>query len=119
MSTEPINLLDQFLQILQQYDAVSKVLSAVAAPGGIWFWIDKCRNRIRVKSRCFGFVQGISFEVENIHAVLTSLELHFQVVVYTPKRDGQIYRFSIDGNDRKLPPHELRQIHGWQLAQQP
>ena len=105
--------------LLKDYDLPLKVIAAIAAPGGIWFWIDKFRNRIRVKVRGLGFprgdtsLRGLTFEAENISPTVTSFEPKFTVVGYTPMRKKLIYTFTLDGADRQLPPHESKQFIGW------
>jgi len=114
-----MSILDQAAQALQNYDNLLRVLGAIAAPGGIWFWIDKYRNRIRIKVRKFGLVKGdqsgrgISFELENVGASVTSLEPTFTVSAYSPKREYEVYNFRIEGDERRLSPHDLLPIQGW------
>lgn len=114
-----MNAIDSIMQSLQQYDSTLKLLGAIAAPGGIWFWIDKYRSRIRIKVRNFGLVRGdlsgrgISFELENVGNSNTSLEPIFSVSAYTPKRERQRFNFRIEGNERRLSPHDLLSVQGW------
>ena len=111
--------LDDIVGWIQHYDVAIKIVTAVAVPGGIWFWIDKYRNRIRIKVRRFELpardtsVRGIAFECENISGSLTSLEPTFTLTGYTPERGRQTYTFTIDGNDRQLPPHVPKQVLGF------
>lgn len=114
-----MSILDHIAKAALDYDAMLKILGALAAPGGVWFWIDKYRNRIRIKVRNFGFIRGdqsgrgISFELENVGSATTSLEPTFRVLAYSPERERQRYSFKVEGNDRKLEPHELKLIQGW------
>lgn len=104
---------------LKDNDLLFKAVVAIAAPGGIWFWIDKFRNRIRIKIRKLGFplgdtsIRGITFEAENISSVLTSFEPEFLLVGYSPERKKQTYTFRFDGSDRQLPSHVSKQFLGW------
>lgn len=104
---------------LKDNDLLLKAIVFLAAPGGIWFWIDKFRNRIRIKIRKLGFslgdtsTRGIKFEAENISAVLTSFEPEFSLVGYSPERKKQTFTFRFDGADRQLPSHVSKQFLGW------
>lgn len=112
-------LLNEIALWLKDNDAAIKVLATVAAPGGIWFWIDKFRNRIRIKVRKLGLppgntsIRGITFEAENVSSTITSFEPKFRLTGYSPERKRQTYTFTIDGNDRQLPSHVSKQILGW------
>lgn len=111
--------LAEIAALLNDYDVPLKVIAAIAAPGGIWFWIDKFRNRIRVKVRGLEFplgdnnLRGLTFEAENISPTVTSFEPNFTVVGYTPTRKKLIYTFALQGADRQLPPHVSKQFIGW------
>jgi hypothetical protein len=99
-------------------DLAIKAIATIAAPGGIWFWIDKFRNRIRIKVRKLGFPpgdassSGITFEAENVSSTLTSFEPKFTLIGYSPERQKQTYIFTIEGHDRQLTSHVSKQIVG-------
>ena len=103
---------------LKDHDAVFKTIATIAAPGGIWFWIDKFRNRIRIKVRQLGYSQvdtgiyGFSFEAENVSSVLTSFEPEFTLVGYSPERKKLNFTFRFEATDRQLPPHLSKQFLG-------
>lgn len=113
-----MSFLNEITVQLKDYDLIFKAVAAVAAPGGIWFWVDKYRNRIRIKVRAIRLprgdtsTRGITFEAENISSVLTSFEPEFSLTGYSPERVKQTYTFMIDGTDRQLPPHVLKTILG-------
>jgi hypothetical protein len=100
-------------------DLVIKSIATIAAPGGIWFWIDKFKNRIRIKIRRLGLphrdtsLRGITFEAENVSSTLTSFEPEFTLVGYSPERKKLTYTFRFDGTDRQLPSHVSKQFLGW------
>lgn len=104
---------------LKDNDLIIKAIATIGAPGGIWFWIDKYRNRISIKIRRLNFpldntsLRGITFEAENVSSVLTSFEPEFTLVGYSPERRKQIYTFRFDGTDRQLPSHVSKQFLGW------
>jgi hypothetical protein len=111
-----MSLLDQISLWLQHNDLVVKLLAVLATPGGIWFWIDKYRNRVRIRIRKLNLASGdtsvrrIAFEAENVSSVLTSLEPMFLLTGYSPERKKQTYQFTIEGNERQLPAYVLRQV---------
>lgn len=113
-----MSLLDQILLWLKNIDndLVAKLLAALATPGGIWFWIDKYRNRVRIRIRKLKLAdtsgRRIAFEAENVSSLLTSLEPTFLLTGYSPEKKKQTYRFTIEGNghERQLPAHVLRQV---------
>lgn len=113
-----MTLINDITQLLQQYDAILKVAGVIAAPGGIWFWVDKYRSRIRVNVRNFSFASsitsasGLTFEAENISSILTSLEPIFFVTSYTLKREKRVYKFKVEGDDRQLLPHLPKKFVG-------
>jgi len=114
-----MSLISELSLWLKDYDFAIKVIATVAAPGGIWFWIDKYRNRIRIKVRKLGLppgdtsIRGIAFEAENVSSTLTSFEPKFILTGYLPERKKQTYIFTIDGNDRQLPSHVSKQFTSW------
>ncbi len=114
-----MSVLNEISLWLKNNDVAIKVLATIAAPGGIWFWIDKFRNRIRIKIRKLGMplgdtsLRGIAIEVENISSTLTSFEPKFTLIGYSPEHKKQIYTFTFDCVDRQLPSHVSKQFHGW------
>ena len=114
-----MSLLTEISLLLKDNDLAIKALATIAAPGGIWFWIDKFRNRICIKIRKLGFprgdtsIRGITFEAENVSSTLTSFEPKFTLTGYSPERRKQTYTFTIDGADRQLPSHVSKQFVGW------
>lgn len=103
---------------LKEHDNIIKVVTAIAAPGGFWFYIDKFRSRIRIKVRKLDLtpldttIRKITFEAENVSSTLTSFEPHFTMTGYSPERKKQKYTFAFAGNDRQLPPHVSRLFTG-------
>lgn len=95
-----------------------RVLATLAAPGGIWFWIDRYRNRVRIKIRRLSLAEGrdrnpcVSFEAENIGSTLTSFEPEFSLVGYSAERKAVTFTFRFEGADRQLPPHAPKQFLG-------
>ena len=107
-----MTLLAEIAQLFKDNDFTIKVITVVAAPGGLWFYIDKFANRIRIKIRKLGFVsgdrtlRGIEFQAENISSSLTSVEPKFELKGYSTERSKQVFTFVIDAKqDRQLPPH--------------
>lgn len=102
----------------KDYDLAIKFIASIAAPGGLWFLIDKFKNRIRIKIRRLGPQLGdislleIRFEAENVSSTLTSFEPEFTLVGHSPERKKQIYIFKFDGADRQLPSHVSKQFLG-------
>ena len=113
------SILESLQSLLRDNDSLLKGVGVLAAPGGIWFWFDKYRNRIRLRIRNLNFVRGdssgrgLSFDIENLGSAGTSLEPTFTVTAYSPERTKAQYVFRINGNDRKLPPLEVKSIEGW------
>jgi hypothetical protein len=114
-----MSILTEISSLLQHNDLFIKGIATIAAPGGIWFWIDKFRNRIRIKVRKLGLapgdpsIRGITFEAENVSATLTSFEPKFTLTGYSPERKKQTYAFTIEGSDRQLPSHVSKQFLAW------
>ena len=61
------------LQFLTTYQAeILKIVGVALAPGGIWFWHEKYKNRVQIKVRKCDFamvdksLRGIEFKLENI-----------------------------------------------------
>src|ERR1022692_4393469 len=98
----------------QHQDAVTKFVFALAAPGGIWFWVDKIRNRVRIRIRDVRMigseVLGIAFEAENISSNLTSFEPRLLLTGYDTKRMKVSYTFTAFDDDRQLTPLVAKQI---------
>jgi hypothetical protein len=102
--------LEQLYNHLQQQE-VLKVLAALATPGGIWFWIDKYRNRVQIRVRNVRLVwsnlQYLGFEVENVSSIVTSYEPILQLTGYHSDQTGRTkfaYKFTAEMTDRQLAP---------------
>jgi hypothetical protein len=99
---------------------ILKTFTTLAAPGGIWFWIDKYRNRVRIRIRDLKLAltgsdpKAIAFEAENVSSMLNSYEPSLSLTGYHSEGDGKCtkfeYVFTENGNDRQLPPHIAKQI---------
>lgn len=113
-----MSLLTEISLWLKENDLYIKAIATIAAPGGIWFWIDKFRNRIRVKVRRLSLPPystspcGITFEAENVSSNLTSFEPNFTMTGYSSERKKQTYTFRIT-DDRQLPSHLPKGFFGW------
>jgi hypothetical protein len=113
-----MSIIEHISSWLKDYDNIIKVVTAIAAPGGFWFYIDKFRTRIRIKVRELDLtlfdttIRKITFEAENVSSILTSFEPYFTLTGYSPERKKQTYTFTIEGNDRQLPSHVSRHFTG-------
>ena len=114
--TPTMSLLEQISILAKDHAQLLAVLGALAAPGGVWFWVDKFRNRTKVVVRRFALEggafggRGVVMELENLGNQLTSLEPTFicSFVSKTGRRKQVIYRFQ--SHDRRLPPHEVKAL---------
>jgi len=97
-----------------------KILYALGGAGGIWFWIEKWLDRIRVRVRPIthsfddkpdGTLEvTIEFEVVNVGKAPTSLEPYIFCAGYEIKRRYRSARLDISETDRLLRPHTTRQF---------
>lgn len=91
-----------------------KILYLVGGTGGIWYWInqwrDRIRIRVRIRSETFDLKEEpnlevtAEYEIENIGSRVTSLEPTILISGYTPRRQYQQASFEIEDLERDLPP---------------
>ena len=109
-------MLPDLSALLREWDSVLKVLGALAAPGGLWFWIDKYRNRIRVKVRHAGFAtqgtdgRGLMLLVENIGSTATSTGPLLLISGRSEKREPFTLKYSLERAHAKLMPFDLVEL---------
>ncbi len=102
--------------LLADWDPFLKILGALAAPGGLWFWYDKFRNRVRLKVRSAGFTlgdtsgRGITLSVENAGSVATSTGPHITIVGRDRKRQAFRLDYRLIGQHAKLPPLDVVEL---------
>ena len=112
--TEITQFLDALSSLAKNHAQVLAILGAIASPGGIWFWVDKFRNRTKAVIRSVRLEQGalgaraLVLEVENISTLLTSLEPQILCTFVDLKNKRRRLIYAIQGKDRRLPPHELK-----------
>lgn len=103
--------------LLSNLDPALKVLGALATPGGLWFWWDKYRNRIRLRVRRAEFTRGetsgrgLTLVVENIGAVGTSTGPDMTVTGMNTKRQSFKLRYRLRGEHAKLLPLEVVELN--------
>lgn len=95
-----------------------KVLYILGGAGGVWFWIEKWLDRIRVRVRLLShsfdtkpdesLEVTVEFEVVNVGKLPTSLEPYVFCSGYEIKRRYQSVQLMISEQDRLLPPHATR-----------
>ena len=96
--------------LLRDLDPVLKVLGALAAPGGLWFWYDKYKNRVHIKIRQAGFTRGdtpgrgITLVVENIGSTATSTGPKLTIEGRNVKRESFRFDYRLLSDHAKLPP---------------
>lgn len=91
-----------------------KVLYLLGGAGGIWFWIEKWLDRIRLQVRVLSHSLDdqpdytevtLGFEVVNIGKSPTSLEPYVFCTGYDPKRQKTMAKLVITEAERLLPSH--------------
>lgn len=97
-----------------------KILYLLGGAGGVWFWIEKWRERIRISVRTVGHsfdtklgeLLAVEFEFEavNLGKWPTSLEPHVYCSGYIKQRQYEIGKLEIQNEERILPPHSTRRF---------
>lgn len=97
-----------------------KLLYLLGGAGGVWFWVEKWLERIRLQVRPLdhSFDTDINptlkvefeFEAVNLGKAPTSLEPYVFCTGYAMNRKLQVGRLEIENDDRLLPPHATRQF---------
>lgn len=95
-----------------------KILYILGGAGGIWFWIERWLDRIRVRVRLLShsfdtkpdetLEVTVELEVVNVGKLPTSLEPYAFCSGYDIKRRYQSAQLNISEQDRLLPPHAPR-----------
>ena len=95
-----------------------KILYVLGGAGGVWFWLERWLDRIRLRVRLVAhsfdtIPDGMlrittQFEVVNVGKSPTSLEPYVFCVGYSVKRKREYARLAISNVDRILPPHSTR-----------
>lgn len=100
-----------------------RLLTIIGGSGGIFYWYDRIKNRIRIKIRFIRLNKhlsnnkpySITFEVENIGDIATSIEPTIILNGYIPpvmkktkttKFKRSTYIYEIDSLQRNLPPRK-------------
>jgi len=98
-----------------------KIVYLVGGTGGLWYWINQWRDRIRIRvrlrSETFELKESPNlevvaiYEIENIGGQITSVEPSVRVSGYTPRKDRMKISFEIEGLERDLPPFKPKIFH--------
>lgn len=98
-----------FLQRAREFQGLIVFL---LTPGGVVFWIDRFRNRVRVTVANLRLsatgnqhVRRILFDVENIGPSVNSLATEVVMTGYDSDRTCYTYRYAIQTQSRQLPVH--------------
>ena len=96
----------------QRAGGIQSLIVFVLTPGGVVFWIDRFRNRLRVNVANLRLnpignqhVSKILFDVENIGPRVTSLASDVVMTGYDKDRIHYSYHYSIQTPNRQLPVH--------------
>jgi hypothetical protein len=96
-----------------------RVLYVLGGAGGIWFWLEKWWDRIRLRvrplSHAFDPRDGLlsvtfEFEVVNLGKSPTSLEPVVICTGYDIHRKRQTSQLTVTNEDRLLPPHATKRF---------
>jgi hypothetical protein len=102
--------------VIRDWDPAFRILAALAAPGGLWFWIDKYRNRVQIKVRSVSLLNGdtsgrwLALRVENVGAAVTSTESTFSVSGYTIERKRFALTYRFQNEHTKLTPFDAVEL---------
>jgi len=88
---------------------IALILTLVAGSGGLMYWVDRWRNRIRLYVRLLEINDTFfSFEVENVGRQPTSLAHQVGLIGYRRDGSGKAHRvkesYSVTVEDRSLSP---------------
>ncbi len=97
-----------------------KLLYLIGGAGGIWFWVEKWLNRIRLDielvSEEYNPIDNfcdvkLKVRIRNIGKTTTSLKRMIEVTYYRGMghREKVIEKVQILGNNLSLPPHEIKE----------
>ena len=96
-----------------------KILYFLGGAGGVWFWLEKWLDRIRLRVRVTdhffdvtsqGLRVTIEFEIVNIGKSPTSLQPFVSCVGHSPKREVNRAVFRFADPDRSLLPHATKSL---------
>jgi len=97
------------------------IVGGTGGIGGIWYWINQWRDRIRIQVRILNETYDvkeetymevkIEFEIENMGDRVTSLERIVHVSGYTPEKEYEKFSFVINNLERKLPPLDPKKFN--------
>jgi hypothetical protein len=101
-----------FLDKVWQYfrDDPLRLLTVLGGSGGLAYWVDRLRNRPRLKLRLVSerfhdnsTPAKVEFEAINVGNEPTAIEPIVRLVGYTPTRRRRTFDFAIQSLDRQLP----------------
>lgn len=97
-----------------------KLLYLLGGTGGVWFWVEKWLERIRIQIRPLNhsfdtnldptLKVEFEFEAVNLGKSPTSLEPYVLCTGYDMNRKLRVGRLAIESEDRLLPPHATRRF---------
>jgi hypothetical protein len=94
-----------------------RILYLLGGAGGIWFWVEKWLDRIRLYVRPISHTFDLKaddievkfvFEVVNIGKSPTSLSPSIDCVGYSQRRQRETAKLEIADPERLLPPHSTK-----------
>jgi len=106
--------MENFLEPLMQIkDQILLVLALAAGSGGIMYWVDRWRNRVRLSIEILS-IDALFFEmeVENLGAIPTSLKKRISVKGFSGDSNfsKKEHTYEIVNPERKLPPKEPKRF---------
>ncbi len=108
-------------QSMSLLDVLTRVVGVLGGSGGLMYWIDRFRNRSRLRVRLLreqfpcnvGGPALVKFEVENIGRDPMSLKETVLLSALTPQRKSRWFSFTIGQSDRSLPVHSPKTIEAF------
>lgn len=96
-----------------------KILYLIGGTGGIWFWVQEWRRRVRIRVRMVnGMINlaqspninvTVKVEVVNLGSSITSLEHMVEMTAFTAvEREKVAWSLNVVGADRSLEPHKAK-----------
>jgi hypothetical protein len=110
------NLIEDIKIFFEKWDAIIQIIVAIAAPGGIWFWIEKYKNQPRVKFRSasllnrYNLENGLILNVENVGLTSTRTYPKIAVSGITLNRVKFKAYYKLQDENIKLQPLEVKAL---------